>query len=248
MGFASTGRNVRYCLLGAKLPSQPLTEVTLHANHPAHIWEAIWMPVALVAPKCAGDWVQPKVNSTNWRESGGILPCTPNKKIHIFQACVVSKLLYCLHTMWLNKAELRKIDGFQAKCLRSILHIPRPYISRLSNAAVLQRNHCRRLSAILKFRQLCLFQSIAVLPDDDVRRRCIFQPSSFILQNLSAPRRQGRPKQIWASEVYRMVVEIAEGFDMLGDLLRDAAQWRSKVRAFCFLPLSLPMCHRTRGE
>ena len=29
---------------------------------------------------------------------------------------------------------------------------------------------------------------------------------------------------------------IAEGFDMLGDLLRDAAKWRSKVRAFCFLP------------
>ena len=33
-----------------------------------------------------------------------------------------------------------------------------------------------------------------------------------------------------------MAVEIAEGFDMLGDLLRDAAKWRSKVRKFCFLP------------
>ena len=109
----------------------------------------------------------------------------------------------------------------------------------VSNATVLQRSHCKRLSAILKFRQLCLFQSIAVLPDDDdddVRRRCIFQPSSFILQNLSAPHRRGRPKQIWASEVYRIAVEIAEGFDMLGDLLRDVAKWRSKVRAFCFLP------------
>ena len=158
------------------------------------------------------------------------------QKIRIFQAFVVSRLLYCLHTMWLNKAELRKIDGLQAKCLRSILHIQSPYISRLSNATVLQKSHCKRLSAILKFRQLCLFQSIAVLPDDDVRRRCIFQPSSFILQNLSAPRLRGRLKQIWASEVYRTAVEIADGFDMLGDLLRDAAKWRSKVRAFCFLP------------
>ena len=171
-----------------------------------------------------------------WRHS----TLHPQQKIRIFQACVVSKLLYCLHTMWLNKAELRKIDGFQAKCLRSILHIPPSYISRVSNATVLQRSHCKRLSAILKFRQLCFFQSIAVLPDDDVRRRCIFHPSSFILQKLSAPRRRGRPKQIWASEVYRMAVEIAEGFDMLGDLLRDAAKWRStkwrsKVRAFCFL-------------
>ena len=60
----------------------------------------------------------------DWRHS----TLHPPQKIRIFQACVVSKLLYCLHTMWLNKAELRKIDGFQAKCLRSILHIPPPYI------------------------------------------------------------------------------------------------------------------------
>ena len=156
MVFASTGRNARYCLLGAKLPSQPLTEVTLHANHPSHIWEVIWMPLALVAPKSAGDWVKPKVNSTNWRESGGILPCTPTKNPYLPSSCR-------LNVVVLNKAELRKIDGFQAKCLRSILHIPPPYISRVSNATVLQRSHCKRLSAILKFRQLCLFQSIAVL-------------------------------------------------------------------------------------
>jgi len=105
-------------------------------------------------------------------------------------------------------------ENFKAKCLRSIFHIPPPYISRISNATVLQRNHCKRLSDILKFRQLCLFQFIAVLPDDDVRRPCIVQRSSFILQNQSAPHRLGRPKQIWVSEVYRMAVEIAEGFDM----------------------------------
>ena len=142
-----------------------------------------------------------------WRHS----TLHPQQKIRIFQACVVSKLLYCLHTMWLNKAELRKIDGFQAKCLRSILHIPPPYISRLSNVTVLQRSHCKRLSAILKFRQLYLFQSVAVLPDDDVRGRCVFK--SFILQNLSAPPGRGRPKQIWASEVYTIAVEIVKGLE-----------------------------------
>ena len=60
-----------------------------HANHLSHIWEVIWMPLALVAPKSAGDWVKPKVNSTNWRECGGILPCTPNKR------SVSSKLVSC---------------------------------------------------------------------------------------------------------------------------------------------------------
>ena len=47
---------------------------------------------------------------------------------------------------------------------------------------------------------------------------------------------KGNHNPIWASEVYKMAVEIVEGFDMLGDLLRDPARWRSKVHAFCFLP------------
>ena len=94
----------------------------------------------------------------------------PTKDPH-FQACVVSKLLYCLHTMWPNKAELRKIDGFQAKCLHSILRIPLPYTGRILNATVLQRSRCKQLSTILIFRQLFLFESIGMLPDEDVRRR-----------------------------------------------------------------------------
>jgi len=122
------------------------------------------------------------------------------QRVRIFQVCVVSRLFYCLNTMWLKKADLRKIDGVHAKCLRSIFRSPFPYISYISGATVLQRSHCKRLSAISKFRQPCLFQSIAVLPDDDVRRQYIFQPSSLMLQNLSAPRHRGRPKHIWVSE------------------------------------------------
>ena len=43
-----------------------------------------------------------------------------HRKIQIFDTCVGSQLLYCLHTAWLNKAELRKLDGFHARCLRKI--------------------------------------------------------------------------------------------------------------------------------
>ena len=60
---------------------------------------------------------------------------------------------------------------------------------------------------------------------------------STILQSLSAPRRRGRPKQIWVSEVYRMGVEIAEGPNLLGDLLRDAAKQRGNA---CAIAASAP--------
>lgn len=67
-------------------------------------------------------------------------------KHHIFQICVGSNLWHSLHAMWLNKAELRKMDGYQVKCLR----IRPPYITRNSNATVLQSNCCKHVSPILK--------------------------------------------------------------------------------------------------
>ena len=72
------------------------------------------------------------------------LTCT--KKLQIFSACVVSRLMYSLHTAWLCKADLRKIDAFQARCLRSILGIPHSFISRVRNETVLQEAGTEKLS------------------------------------------------------------------------------------------------------
>ena len=57
-------------------------------------------------------------------------------EVRIFEACIGSQLLYCLHTVWLNKAALRKLDGFQARCLRKIPGVPHAYVSRISNLEV----------------------------------------------------------------------------------------------------------------
>ena len=44
-------------------------------------------------------------------------------KIKMFEACVVSKLMYNLHASWLGVAEKRRIDAFQARCLRKVLGV-----------------------------------------------------------------------------------------------------------------------------
>ena len=79
-----------------------------------------------------------------------------HKKLQIFEACVLSKLLYCLHTVWLNKQELAKIDALQARCLRRIMGIQHSYFSRVSNQAVLAEAQAQRLSIVLLKRQLLL--------------------------------------------------------------------------------------------
>ena len=67
-----------------------------------------------------------------WRHS----TLHPQQKIRIFQACVVSKLLYCLHTIWLNKAESRKILKQSASVLS--------FISHLRTSVVFQTQRCCR--------------------------------------------------------------------------------------------------------
>ena len=73
------------------------------------------------------------------------------RKVKIDFVCVVSKLLYCLHTASLNKAELRKLDSFHVKCLRKTLGIQHSFISRICNEDVMRGAKCSNLSSHLLF-------------------------------------------------------------------------------------------------
>ena len=74
---------------------------------------------------------------------------TRKRKIEIYNACVVSKLLYGLDTLWLLQNHLQRIDAFHVKCLRRILHIPCSYRSRISNVTVLDTAGEPLLSVVL---------------------------------------------------------------------------------------------------
>jgi len=86
------------------------------------------------------------------------------RKHEIFQACVVTKLLYCLHTTWLNAAETNKIDALQARCLRKLTGILHSYLSRVSNETVRQTAGAVRLSLMLRKQQLIYLGDIARMP------------------------------------------------------------------------------------
>ena len=156
-------------------------------------------------------------------------------KLRIFEACIGSQLLYCLHTAWLNKAALRKLDGFQGRCLRKILGVPHAYVSRISNLEVLGLAACKAYSKILLYRQLQLIHQIALLPSTDVMRTCVFEEGSFSLKGHHKPRCRGRPKQVWASQVYQLAVQAAGSVEGLANLWSSPPiAWRHRIRAFCF--------------
>ena len=166
-----------------------------------------------------------------WR----IWPTCPSmhRKTQIFNTCVGSQLLYCLHTAWLNKAELRKLDGFHARCLRKILGIPHPFISRVSDCDVYKRGKCRPYSKTLTCRQLMLFHKVMTLPPTDARRTCMCEADSLTLLQHTQCRRRGSPRNTWGPQVYNMAIRVANNVDSLESIGSLSPKvWQHKVDQF----------------
>ena len=152
------------------------------------------------------------------------------KKLDIFSACVISRLLYSLHTAWLRKAELRKIDAFQAKCLRKILGIQHAFYSHVRNETVLQEADRSKLSTIIRRQQLLLLGRVAQLPPGDVMRTCIFHGGTFEPRMPNGRRQRGRPRQIWLAEVYQLALDMCGDRQSLEYFWNQPSKvWREKV-------------------
>jgi len=128
----------------------------------------------------------------------------PGRKVQIFNAAVVSGLLYGLSSMWLNTQQQRQLDGIQARCLRNLLRIPHPWISRVSNKAALERAKQQPLTTQLRVQQLLLLGRVARAPDTDLRRRLTLRPGSLRLAADAFVRKQGRPRLEWAGQLIRV--------------------------------------------
>ena len=122
-----------------------------------------------------------------------------SKKIRIFEACVLSKLLYSLHVGVLNTAERRRLDGFQARCLRKILRIAPAYISRTPNTVVLEAARCKPCSDPLRARQHAFLEKLRARPDADVCRRMVFHNDGTV-RRFGGTRKVGRPRTTWLDQ------------------------------------------------
>ena len=165
-----------------------------------------------------------------WKHSG----ITLKRKIEIYSACVVSKLQFNLHALWLTSAEDRKINAFHASSLRRILKIQHSYYSRISNEEVLQKARQPQLSSLLKKRRLLLIGQLARRSDNDILKSSILirRDNELVPRNPSAPRRRGRPRVARAQGVYRDALDVAGSHASLQTLWLSKSQWESAVNAY----------------
>ena len=123
------------------------------------------------------------------------------RKVQMFNQCVVSGLLHGLGSAVLGKSNRRKLDGFQAGCLRQILHIPHAYYSRVSNRVVLERLHQKPLSEGLRHEQQKYKVELLQRELADPVRSAIFSQTGPDPRPLARKRRVGRPRLTWTASV-----------------------------------------------
>jgi hypothetical protein len=165
-------------------------------------------------------------SSRLWKHT--TLPRT--RKIQILQAVITSRLLYSLGSAWLNVAEMRRLNGFQCRCLRQLLGIKPSFISRVSNFSVLQQSGQISYGRQLLRQQLLLFGRVARAPETDPLRRLTFVPGSVRPATGQCVRRVGRPRNEWAVMLEKEAQKMHTNFNQM---VHNEMEWKSAVTDYC---------------
>ena len=139
-------------------------------------------------------------------------------------------MLYGLLACSLNVAELRRLDGFQAKCIRQVLRIQPSFYSRVSNSKVLERAGSARASELLARQQLLMLGRVLRAPQASALHKCTVVPGTLLPATSFYIRRRGRPRKEWAPTVLQAAhAKNNTGQDLL-TLAQDVNDWNSCMR------------------
>ena len=163
-------------------------------------------------------------------------------KIKVFHSIIRSKLLYGLECIQLNQAERNKLNAFQIKCYRRILHIPPTSVDRtVTNEDVkriLQDQHGLKItdfSDMWIHKKIKLLGHIVRSHDQDPMKQVLFEPYT-LTPRIEHSRRVGKPRAHWLIETYADAYKAAgmlEQFDMENiqhrNLIHDMAMQRTGI-------------------
>ena len=144
-------------------------------------------------------------------------------KIRIFEACVVSVLLYGCTTWKMNEGDEHKLDVFVHTCLRRILKIFWP--TRMSNEEVRRIAGVQMVSEQVRIRRWKFIGHILRKDIDDNQRIALkWTPDA-------GRRKRGRPKETWRRTVERERNSLGfSSWDEAGAVAHDRNRWRTLIR------------------
>ena len=125
------------------------------------------------------------------------------------------------------------MPAFHCQCLRRVLGIQHPYISRVSNAEVLRHSSQVSAADLLLKRQFKLLGRVIRAPEKHPLRACTFMAESNTPLTERFVRRVGRPCTEWLKEITKAAVLRLGSLHTVESLALDKGLWEATVnRAF----------------
>ena len=150
------------------------------------------------------------------------------RKLRLYCSMVETKLLYGLSCCCFTVAQQRRLNGFQAKCLRRIVGIKPSFISRITNKEVLRRVGHVDATTLLSQMQLQLLGKVLRAPATSQLRAAAFTPGTLQSATSRYVRRVGRPRREWVPTVMADATRLARPHD-LQTLALDQSRWKSTM-------------------
>jgi hypothetical protein len=153
------------------------------------------------------------------------------RKLRIFSALIESKLLYGLSSMCLSVAASRRLDGFQNRCLRKIVGVKPAFVSRVSNARVIDKCGHQCASTLLNKRKLQLFGKVLRSASSHPLRQCCFVADTVCPVTDAYVRRVGRPCKEWVREQMQETVKLFDSVRAAEQRARCKGRWSAALKA-----------------
>ena len=142
-----------------------------------------------------------------WTHAG----LSKSKKLQIYRACMVSKLLYNFSTLWLTETQMKQIDSFHYRCLRSIANTPTTWVpckwAWTTNQSIREMFDETLLSDEVRLHQLKLLGHILRRPQDHQARIVSFD--RFLQPRIwGGPCRSGNRRNKWTEQLFAVAMTI----------------------------------------
>jgi hypothetical protein len=162
--------------------------------------------------------VMAKLNQRVWNNS----QITDRTKITVYQACVLSTLLYGSECWTTYAKQIKQLNSFHLRCLRRILHIK--WQDRITNVEVLRRSHMLSMHSILSERRLRWLGHVHRMSSERIPRALLYGELA------TGVRKRGRPCLRYKDVCKKDMSLALINHKTWESIAEERTLWRSKVR------------------
>ena len=148
---------------------------------------------------------------------------TIKTKMHIYNACILSSLLYGSETWTTYSKQEKRLNTFHLRCLRKILGIK--WQDKITNVEVLQQAGSMSISSILCKRRLRWLGHVHRMDDQRLPKQLLYSELT------SGSRNRGRPKLRYKDTCKRDLKRCNINHSTWNQLAGNRSSWKTTVRA-----------------